>query len=80
MSRHREELVDKYPKLEAANEQLRKELDEKKEMLKALYAKHQLEKQVLCFSHLFHVQSKVFIQIQRQDLQAALHISSILRY
>ncbi|KAK4774217.1 hypothetical protein SAY87_029236 [Trapa incisa] len=45
LSRHREELVDKCPKLEAANEQLRKDLEEKKEMVKALYAKHQLEKQ-----------------------------------
>ena len=47
MSRHREELLDKYPKLEAANEQLRKELDEKKELVNKLYNKLQLEKQVL---------------------------------
>lgn len=45
MSRHREELLDKYPKLEAANEQLRKELEEKKELVTTLYKKHQLEKQ-----------------------------------
>ncbi|KAJ7955679.1 Autophagy-related protein 11 [Quillaja saponaria] len=45
LSRHREELLDKYPKMEAVNEQLRKELEEKKEMVKTLYTKHQLEKQ-----------------------------------
>lgn len=47
LSRHREELLDKYPKLEAANEQLRKELEEKKELVTTLYKKHQLEKQVI---------------------------------
>lgn len=46
LSRQREELLAKYPKVEAANEQLRKELDEKKEVVKTLYTKHQLEKQV----------------------------------
>ncbi|XP_065849468.1 autophagy-related protein 11 [Euphorbia lathyris] len=45
MSRHREELLDKCPKLEAGNEQLRKELEEKKELITTLYKKHQLEKQ-----------------------------------
>ncbi|WCJ30155.1 hypothetical protein M5689_011731 [Euphorbia peplus] len=45
LSRHREELVDKCPKLEAGNEQLRKELEEKKELITTLYKKHQLEKQ-----------------------------------
>ncbi|PON99335.1 Autophagy-related protein [Trema orientale] len=45
LSKHRDELLDKYPKVEAANEQLRKELEEKKELVKTLYAKHQLEKQ-----------------------------------
>ncbi|CAK7338142.1 unnamed protein product [Dovyalis caffra] len=39
------ELLDKYPKLEAANEQLGKELEEKKELVATLYKKHQLEKQ-----------------------------------
>ncbi|KAL9667506.1 hypothetical protein QQ045_001867 [Rhodiola kirilowii] len=43
--RHRAELVEKMPKVEAANEQLRIELDEKKELIKTLYTKHQLEKQ-----------------------------------
>ncbi|KAJ7979578.1 Autophagy-related protein 11 [Quillaja saponaria] len=46
LSRHHEELLDKYPKMEAANEQLRNELEEKKEVVKTLYTKHQLEKQV----------------------------------
>ncbi|KDP38722.1 hypothetical protein JCGZ_04075 [Jatropha curcas] len=45
LARHREELLDKYPKLEAANEQLRKELEEKKELVTTLYKKHQLAKQ-----------------------------------
>lgn len=44
--KQREELLEKYPKLEAANEQLVKELEEKKELVKTLFAKHQLEKQV----------------------------------
>lgn len=46
LSRHRDELLEKYSKVEIANEQLRKELDEKKELVKTLYTKHQLEKQV----------------------------------
>ncbi|KAH7834013.1 hypothetical protein Vadar_011920 [Vaccinium darrowii] len=45
LSRHREELLDRYRKLEAENEQLKKEVEEKKELLNALYMKHQLEKQ-----------------------------------
>ncbi|XP_022158141.1 autophagy-related protein 11 isoform X2 [Momordica charantia] len=45
LAKHREELLEKYPKLEAANEQLMKELEEKKELVQTLYAKHQLEKQ-----------------------------------
>ncbi|KAJ9141259.1 hypothetical protein P3X46_031812 [Hevea brasiliensis] len=45
LSRHREELLDKYPKMEAANEQLRKELEETKELLTTVYKQHQLEKQ-----------------------------------
>ncbi|KAA0043092.1 autophagy-related protein 11 isoform X1 [Cucumis melo var. makuwa] len=36
---------EKYAKLEATNEQLVKELEEKKELVKTLYTKHQLEKQ-----------------------------------
>lgn len=45
LSRHRDELIEKYPKIEAANEQLRNELEEKKDLVKTLYTKHQLEKQ-----------------------------------
>ncbi|XP_058207005.1 autophagy-related protein 11-like isoform X1 [Rhododendron vialii] len=45
LSRHCEELLDRYPKAEVANEQLKKEVEEKKELLNALYMKHQLEKQ-----------------------------------
>lgn len=46
LSRHRAEFLDKNPKLEAANEQLRKELEENNELIKFLYRKLQLEKQV----------------------------------
>ncbi|KAJ1410324.1 Autophagy-related protein 11 [Sesbania bispinosa] len=45
LSRHREELLEKYPKIEAANEQLRKELEEKIDQFKTFYKKHQHEKQ-----------------------------------
>ncbi|KAF7838115.1 autophagy-related protein 11 [Senna tora] len=45
LSRHREELLEKYPKLETTNEQLRNELEEKINLVKTLYNKHQLEKQ-----------------------------------
>ncbi|XWS16962.1 hypothetical protein CRYUN_Cryun33cG0026800 [Craigia yunnanensis] len=45
LSRHREELHEKYTNVEAVNEQLRKELEEKNELVKSLYTKHQLEKQ-----------------------------------
>jgi hypothetical protein len=45
LSRHREELHDKYTRMDAANEQLRKELEEKREQVKTYYNKHQLEKQ-----------------------------------
>lgn len=48
LSRHREELLDKNRKVELAHEQLKKELEEKKELVKTLYTKHQLEKQVIC--------------------------------
>uniref|UniRef100_A0A2P2MDT1 Uncharacterized protein n=2 Tax=Rhizophora mucronata TaxID=61149 RepID=A0A2P2MDT1_RHIMU len=56
LSKHREELLEKYPKLEAANERLRKEVEEKEELVTTLYKKHQLEKQAskekICFSRL----------------------------
>ncbi|KAF8033729.1 hypothetical protein BT93_C0095 [Corymbia citriodora subsp. variegata] len=45
LSKHREELLDKKSKIQAANEQLRKELEEKEVQVKTLYKKHQLEKQ-----------------------------------
>ncbi|RYR30384.1 hypothetical protein Ahy_B01g055159 [Arachis hypogaea] len=45
LSRHREELLEKYTRIEAANDQLRKELEEKKDQVKTYYNKHQLEKQ-----------------------------------
>lgn len=48
LSRHREELLGKDRKLESANEQLRKDFEEKKELVKTLYTKHQLGKQVTC--------------------------------
>lgn len=46
LSRHRAELLESYSKAEAANEQLTKELEEKKELVNTLYIKNQLEKQV----------------------------------
>lgn len=51
--RDREELLGKYPKFEAANEQLKKELEDKRELVKTLYTKHQLEKQVNLLIDLF---------------------------
>lgn len=45
LSRHREELLEKYSRIEATNEQLRKELEEKTDQVKTYYNKHQLEKQ-----------------------------------
>ncbi|GER46965.1 hypothetical protein STAS_24036 [Striga asiatica] len=42
--RQRAELLDRHSKIEAANEQLSKELDEKSELVNTLYFKHQLEK------------------------------------
>jgi len=46
LSRQRAELLDRYSKAEAANRRLTEELEERKELVKALYTKHQLEKQV----------------------------------
>ncbi|GFP86983.1 hypothetical protein PHJA_000842100 [Phtheirospermum japonicum] len=45
LSRQRAELLERHSKAEAANEQLNKELGEKKELVNTLYMKHQLEKQ-----------------------------------
>ncbi|KAE8665328.1 serine carboxypeptidase-like 29-like [Hibiscus syriacus] len=45
LSKHREELHEKYTNVEGVNEQLRKELEEKNELVKTLFTKHQLEKQ-----------------------------------
>lgn len=46
LSRQRAELLDRSSKLEAGNKQLMKELEEKKELVKTLYTKHQIDKQV----------------------------------
>ncbi|KAG2239949.1 hypothetical protein Bca4012_015458 [Brassica carinata] len=45
LSKHREELLEKCGNLDATIEQTRKELVEKKELVKTLYTKHQLGKQ-----------------------------------
>ncbi|KAF8097512.1 hypothetical protein N665_0286s0022 [Sinapis alba] len=45
LSKHREELLEKCRNLDATIEQTRKELVEKKELVKTLYTKHQLGKQ-----------------------------------
>lgn len=46
LSRQRAEFLDRHSKAEASNEQLTKELEEKKELVNTVYMKHQLEKQV----------------------------------
>lgn len=46
LTRHRSELIDRYTKAEASDEQLTKELEEKKELVNTLYMKLQSEKQV----------------------------------
>ncbi|RZC69749.1 hypothetical protein C5167_032887 [Papaver somniferum] len=45
LSRHRAELMERCSRAEAAHGHLTKELEEKKELVKSLYSKHQLEKQ-----------------------------------
>ncbi|CAH2077428.1 unnamed protein product [Thlaspi arvense] len=45
LSKHREELLEKCRNLEGTSEQTRKDLEEKKELVKTLYTKHQLGKQ-----------------------------------
>ena len=44
--RHRAELLDRSAKAEAATKQLLTDSEERKELVKTLYTKHQLEKQV----------------------------------
>ncbi|XP_052199937.1 autophagy-related protein 11 isoform X2 [Diospyros lotus] len=46
LSRHRAELLERYSKAESTKEQMKKELEEKKELVNTLYLKHQHEKQV----------------------------------
>lgn len=46
LARNRAELIDRYQELDASNEQLKKELEEKKAMVNTLCAKLQHEKQV----------------------------------
>ncbi|GMH17840.1 hypothetical protein Nepgr_019681 [Nepenthes gracilis] len=45
LSRQRAELLERYSKADAASKHLLKELEERKELVKTLYNKHQLEKQ-----------------------------------
>ncbi|OMP09895.1 Autophagy-related protein 17 [Corchorus olitorius] len=77
LSRHREELHEKYTNVEAGNEQLRKELEEKNELVKTLYTKHQLEKQVnkekISFSRLQVHEIAAFV------LNSAGHYEAITR-
>lgn len=70
LSRHREELLDKYPKVEAANEQLRKELEEKKELVKTLFTKHQHEKQVICVGNCCSKKKEMLVSSLQADLKA----------
>ena len=53
LSKHREELHEKNTRTEAANEQLRKELEEKIDQVKTYYNKHQLEKQVIYCPYIY---------------------------
>lgn len=46
LSRHRADLLDRHSKAKAANDQLTKELEERKELVNTLYLKHHPEKQV----------------------------------
>ncbi|XP_059453123.1 autophagy-related protein 11 [Corylus avellana] len=77
LSRHREELLGKYLRVETANEQLRKDLEEKKELVKTLYTKHQLEKQAnkekICFGRLEVHEIAAFV------LNSAGHYEAISR-
>nr|GMD27589.1 autophagy-related protein 11 [Ipomoea batatas] len=56
LSRNRSELLERCSNTETANKQLTKEVEEKKELVNALYKKHQLEKQAnkekICFARL----------------------------
>lgn len=75
--RHREELHEKYTSVEAVNEQLKKELEEKNELVKTLYTKHQLEKQAnkekISFSRLQVDEIAAFV------LNSAGHYEAITR-
>ncbi|XVF34352.1 hypothetical protein REPUB_Repub18cG0052400 [Reevesia pubescens] len=77
LSRHREELHEKYTNVEALNEQLRKELEEKNELVKTLFTKHQLEKQAnkekISFSRLHVHEIAAFV------LNSAGHYEAITR-
>ncbi|XP_022729612.1 autophagy-related protein 11-like [Durio zibethinus] len=77
LSRHREELHEKYTNVEGVNEQLRKELEEKNELVKTLFTKHQLEKQAnkekISFSRLQVHEIAAFV------LNSAGHYEAITR-
>ncbi|KAL8096211.1 autophagy-related protein 11 isoform X2 [Apium graveolens] len=45
LSRHRADVLDRHTKVEAANDQLTEELEERKELVNTLFMKHQSEKQ-----------------------------------
>lgn len=47
LSRQSAELLDRCSRMDAAHGRLVRELEEKKELIKSLYSKHQLEKQVI---------------------------------
>ena len=46
LSKHRADLLDRYSKAEAANDQLTKELEKKTELINTLYMEHQSNEQV----------------------------------
>lgn len=74
--KHREELLDKYSRIEATNEQLRKELEEKTDQVKTYYNKHQLEKQVtVCLHYVSNICSVVplFSEPRRMNASCSLY-------
>ncbi|XP_022749491.1 autophagy-related protein 11-like [Durio zibethinus] len=77
LSGHLEELHEKNSSFEAVNEQLRKELEEKNDLVKTLYTKHQLEmqanKEKISFSRLQVHEIAAFV------LNSAGHYEAITR-
>ncbi|KAK7304133.1 hypothetical protein RJT34_15205 [Clitoria ternatea] len=80
LSKHHEELLLKYPRTEAANEQLRKELEEKTDQFKTYYNKLQHEKQAnkekISFGHLQVHEIAAFVFTSARHYEAITRSSS----